>query len=129
MVCLSCGTENRPGRKFCARCAAPLTNVCPTCESPNQAGELFCGECATPLAILPAKPDATAPAHVAELRLVTVLFAWAVGPDVPEARQAAEEAPAVFERVRAKVYLERLHAALELSRRAGATLIAMRSPE
>jgi hypothetical protein len=52
-----------------------------------------------------------------------------VGPDVPEARQAAEEARVVFERVRARVYLERLDAALEPSRRAGATLIAMRSPQ
>ena len=35
-------------------------------------------------------------------------FLWAVGPDVPEARAAAEEARAVFERVRARVYLDRL---------------------
>ncbi len=39
-------------------------------------------------------------------------FAWAVGPEVPKARAAAEEARAVFERVRAKVYLDRLDAVL-----------------
>jgi class 3 adenylate cyclase/tetratricopeptide (TPR) repeat protein len=47
------------------------------------------------------------------LAAVTSLdFAWAMGPNVPEARQAAEEARPVFERVRARVYLERLDAAL-----------------
>jgi len=39
-------------------------------------------------------------------------FLWAVGPEVPEARAAAEEAREVFERVRAKVYLDRLEAVL-----------------
>ena len=37
---------------------------------------------------------------------------WAVGPGVAEARAAAEEARAVFERVRARVHLERLEAAM-----------------
>ena len=37
-------------------------------------------------------------------------FLWTVGPDVPEARAAAEEARAVFERVGARVYLDRLDA-------------------
>lgn len=39
-------------------------------------------------------------------------FAWAVGPQVPEVRQAADEARAVFERLRANVYLERLDAVM-----------------
>ena len=39
-------------------------------------------------------------------------FAWAVGPQFPEARQAADEARAVFERLRANVYLERLDAVM-----------------
>ena len=39
-------------------------------------------------------------------------FVWVVGPEVPEARAAAEEARAVFERVRAKVYLDRLDAVM-----------------
>jgi tetratricopeptide (TPR) repeat protein len=39
-------------------------------------------------------------------------LAFIVGPGVPEARAAAEEARAVFERVRAKVYLDRLDAVL-----------------
>jgi class 3 adenylate cyclase/tetratricopeptide (TPR) repeat protein len=94
MVCLSCGTENRSGRKFCSRCAAPLTIVCPRCESPNEPGELFCGECATPLTILETEPDATATAPVAERRLVSVLFAdlvgftaWSAGRDPEDVRE------------------------------------------
>jgi len=79
MVCHACGTENRPGRKFCARCAAALAIACPGCQSPNEPGELFCGECAAPLAVPPTKPVETLPAHVAERRLVTVLFADLVG--------------------------------------------------
>jgi class 3 adenylate cyclase/tetratricopeptide (TPR) repeat protein len=42
-------------------------------------------------------------------------FAWIIGPNVPEVRRAAEEAREVFERVRARVYLERLDAVLGLS--------------
>ena len=79
MVCYACGTENRPGRKFCARCAAALAIACPSCQSPNEPGELFCGECAAPLEVPPTKPVETLPAHVAERRLVTVLFADLVG--------------------------------------------------
>jgi class 3 adenylate cyclase/tetratricopeptide (TPR) repeat protein len=79
MVCYACGTENRPGRKFCARCAAALAIACPSCQSPNEPGELFCGECAAPLEVPSTKPVETRPAHVAERRLVTVLFADLVG--------------------------------------------------
>ena len=95
MICANCGTENRDGRKFCAACAAPLAVVCPACGTANQPGELYCGECASPLpgAVAPGRPLATgtpgaasdrppaAPvsAHVAERRLVSVLFADLVG--------------------------------------------------
>jgi hypothetical protein len=47
--------------------------------------------------------------------LAALDFVFAVGPDVPEARAAAEEARVVFQRVRAKVYLERLDAVVGLS--------------
>ena len=94
MVCRSCGTENRSGRKFCSRCAAPLAIVCPRCESPNEPGELFCGECATPLTIPETESDATATAPVAERRLVSVLFAdlvgftaWSAGRDPEDVRE------------------------------------------
>jgi class 3 adenylate cyclase/tetratricopeptide (TPR) repeat protein len=91
--CPSCGTENRPDRKFCSNCGSPLAISCPTCGTPNLPGERFCGECGTPLASgaaggPPREPartvgndvpaDASA-APVAERRLVSVLFADLVG--------------------------------------------------
>ena len=88
MVCSNCGMENRPGRKFCGGCAAPLALLCPSCGAPNEADMRFCGECATPLAAgamgplataTRLGPPATSPAPVAERRLVTILFADLVG--------------------------------------------------
>jgi class 3 adenylate cyclase/predicted ATPase len=94
MICASCGTENREGRKFCSECAAPLAVGCPACGAPNEPGDKFCGECATPLGVLLARGagaagDAsslalptgrsTPGAPVAERRLVSVLFADLVG--------------------------------------------------
>jgi len=49
MKCANCGIENREGRKFCAKCAAPLPRLCPRCGALNEPGEDFCGECATAL--------------------------------------------------------------------------------
>jgi class 3 adenylate cyclase/tetratricopeptide (TPR) repeat protein len=88
VICSKCGTENRPGRKFCSECAAPLAAACPSCGAANQPGEKFCGECAAPLVVdaLPTAPTATRSAGVstnaapvAERRLVSVLFADLVG--------------------------------------------------
>jgi len=99
VICSSCGTENRPGRKFCGRCAAPLAILCPACGAPNEPGDGFCGECAAPLPVptkgagavassrppgggpgLAAGPSGGSPSvPVAERRLVSVLFADLVG--------------------------------------------------
>ena len=95
MICSSCGTENKAGRKFCSRCAAPLAVVCATCGASNEPGDLFCGECAQPLgaatgsspAVAPTLGSVAAPAFgsaagtsaVAERRLVSILFADLVG--------------------------------------------------
>jgi hypothetical protein len=49
MQCPRCHTENRPGRRFCAECAAPLAAPCPACGFANEPGEKFCGGCAAPL--------------------------------------------------------------------------------
>jgi len=89
--CTSCGTPNRPGRKFCASCGSPLAAGCPSCGAPYEADERFCGECGTALpqaaggtiaATAPgaasASPAATESA-TAERRLVSVLFADLVG--------------------------------------------------
>ena len=82
MICASCGTENRAGRKFCASCAAPLALACQKCGAANEPGDRFCGECASPLpgvepSTTPIGTTTTTP--VAERRLVSVLFADLVG--------------------------------------------------
>jgi class 3 adenylate cyclase len=88
VTCANCGTENRPGRKFCSECATPLAAACPSCGASNQPGEKFCGECATPLVAgagasgpgtaRPVFPTASE-APVAERRLVSIVFADLVG--------------------------------------------------
>jgi len=64
VTCSNCGTENRPGAKFCADCATPLAVSCPGCGSANPPGVEFCSECATPLvpASRPMPPGTLRPA-------------------------------------------------------------------
>jgi class 3 adenylate cyclase/tetratricopeptide (TPR) repeat protein len=94
MTCPRCQAENREGRRFCAKCAAPLATACPSCGFSNEPGEDFCGGCAAPLAAAShlaearfASPQSYTPKHLAEKILtskstlegerkqVTVLFA------------------------------------------------------
>jgi class 3 adenylate cyclase/predicted ATPase len=77
VTCSNCGTENREGRKFCSRCGTALAVVCPSCGAANEADDRFCGECGSSLETI--VPAATAPAPIAERRLVSVLFADLVG--------------------------------------------------
>jgi len=111
VICPNCGTENRPGAKFCSECATPFGVVCPNCGSSNPATAKFCSECATALqaGAVPAAPvraaaaSAIAPTSaapttgtvaggpVAERRLVTVLFADLVGFTPFAAERDAEE--------------------------------------
>jgi len=98
VICTNCGTENRPGAKFCSECATPFGIVCPNCGTTNAAGSKFCSECATPLqpGVVPAarvaspSPVAAPPTSassgrsaadgpIAERRLVSILFADLVG--------------------------------------------------
>jgi predicted ATPase/class 3 adenylate cyclase len=75
MTCSACGTENRPGRKFCSNCGAPLAVACPACGAANEPDDRFCGDCG---AALEAESRAPAAAE-AERRLVSVLFGDLVG--------------------------------------------------
>src|SRR3954466_11697840 len=80
MICASCGSENRKGRKFCAECGHALAAPCPACGTQNEAGERFCGECGAPLEGAPPEaPPTKREAPSAERRLVSVLFADLVG--------------------------------------------------
>src|SRR5215208_3964376 len=80
MICPSCATENKPGRKFCSSCGAALAHACPSCGAANEPDDAFCGECGAALAAPAAESAAPeAPAPSAERRLVSVLFADLVG--------------------------------------------------
>ena len=50
MACISCGTDNPAGAKFCNGCGSKLAAGCPTCGSQNGPGARFCNECGSPLA-------------------------------------------------------------------------------
>ncbi|HEX5246984.1 MAG TPA: AAA family ATPase [Gaiellaceae bacterium] len=89
MICPSCSTENRPGRKFCSRCGTALALSCPSCGTANEPDDAFCGDCGTPLGAEVAAAPREAPA--AERRLVSVLFADLVGfTPLSESRDAEE---------------------------------------
>ena len=86
ITCSNCQTENPAGAKFCTECATPLARPCPNCGTANAPGAKFCSECATALASagasmgpIAATSAPAAPAHEAERRLVSVLFADLVG--------------------------------------------------
>jgi len=84
MPCPHCGTESPAGAKFCSECATPLGSPCTACGTTNLPSAKFCSECAAPLGGASqgravAAPSPAAPTHVAERRLVTVLFADLVG--------------------------------------------------
>ncbi|HSB37882.1 MAG TPA: adenylate/guanylate cyclase domain-containing protein [Gaiellaceae bacterium] len=74
MTCSACGADNRPGRKFCSSCGAPLAQACPACGGANEPDDRFCGECGAPL-----EAGARPQAAQAERRLVSVLFGDLVG--------------------------------------------------
>ncbi len=76
MTCGGCGTENRPGRRFCTQCGSPLELTCGACGAAVEASDRFCGECGAGLVEGAA---AAAPEPVSERRLVSVLFADIVG--------------------------------------------------
>jgi class 3 adenylate cyclase/tetratricopeptide (TPR) repeat protein len=113
--CSSCGHENPPGAKFCARCGTALTLACPSCGAAHGADDLFCVECgarlnegAAPAVAAPAPPTV---APVAERRLVTVLFADLVGFTSLSEKQDSEEVRELLSR-----YFETCRRIVELYR-------------
>ncbi len=84
MICPTCGTENRPDRRFCSNCGSSLAVTCPNCGASNEPTDRFCGQCGQALAegAASAAPDAgpdVRSAPTSERRLVSVLFADLVG--------------------------------------------------
>src|ERR1700693_974045 len=109
MRCTKCGSDNREGRKFCAKCAAPLAHLCPQCGASNEPGEDFCGECAAALGRPPAASkksndapiriaDSSAPENIdGERKTVTALFADIKGSTELEQDLDPEEARAIID--------------------------------
>jgi len=93
VICSNCGAEALPGDEFCDECGSPIAGGCATCGFVNRAGAKFCKKCGKPLDVAgnphpagtsrPAEPTlARRPPQetvVAEIRLVSVLFADLVG--------------------------------------------------
>jgi len=81
VICTHCQTSNREGRRFCAKCGAPLLATCAACGFLNEPQELFCGGCGISLS---ANSQEAAATHIpgslpptgatADRRPVTVMF-------------------------------------------------------
>jgi class 3 adenylate cyclase/tetratricopeptide (TPR) repeat protein len=81
VLCPTCESRNREGRKFCAACGAALTIRCPNCGFANEPTERFCGGCGRSLVQGTSevdKPRLSADSE-GDRRPVTVLFCDLVG--------------------------------------------------
>ena len=74
VVCVSCGTPNPPGFRFCGECGGPLELRCPSCGAGVPAGFRFCGNCGEALSTGPSD-DAPTSASSGERKIVSVVFA------------------------------------------------------
>ncbi len=93
-MCSNCGTANEAGRKFCGECASPLVASALPAPPPVRAGPSTSGE-----------------APVAELRLVSILFADLVGFTTLAKGRDAEDTRELLSRY----FISRLDAALPRS--------------
>ncbi len=82
-ICGECGSENRPGRRFCRQCGSPLEPACASCGAGNDPADRYCGNCGAALGTdpkaPPLPPEAPLEHEPHERRFVTVLFADLVG--------------------------------------------------
>lgn len=86
MQCPECGSDNKPGRRFCRTCGHRLELVCARCGAANDPTDRFCGSCGGALGEgrpedpdTPAADDEEAGEAPQERRFVSVLFADLVG--------------------------------------------------
>jgi class 3 adenylate cyclase/predicted ATPase len=115
LSCSSCGTQNRPGRRFCAQCGAPLELKCPSCGAPNEHDERFCGDCGAPLTSNGPAPAEATRAGVSERRLVSVLFADLVSFTTLSERRDPEDVRELLDRYfdRCKTLIKRYGGTVE----------------
>lgn len=119
MTCTVCGTENRPGRKFCRECGNALAVTCSNCDSANEPEAKFCGNCGEPLTAEVERPTSPATASAPtpeqpEQRFVSVLFA-----DIVEYTTLSENRDSEDVRDMLTVYFDR---AREIVERFGGTV-------
>ena len=113
LVCQNCGKENREGARFCDNCGHSLAGVVPAAEGAAPAAPV-------PVPAPSSRLAAHTPAHLArrilqergsiqgERRVVTVLFADAVGSTAYGERVDAEKVYAVVQRAVARM-MEAVH--------------------
>ena len=89
MQCLKCQNENREGRRFCAKCGAPLAVSCSECGFSNEPDEEFCGGCGRAIATADHAREQKVPE--AERRQLTVMFCDLVGSTALAERLDPEE--------------------------------------
>jgi class 3 adenylate cyclase/tetratricopeptide (TPR) repeat protein len=115
VLCVTCGTTNEPGAKFCENCGTRMGLVCAGCGSALRENARFCAACGTPVAQAtgPAQPASARPPNgtpprptpagpasepTTERRLVTVLFADLVGFTPFSEERDAEEVREILSR-------------------------------
>src|SRR5438093_7295974 len=69
-MCLTCGSDNAAGARFCATCGSPLAAPCSVCGSAIPDGARFCPACGSPV---------ESAAGGEERKVVTILFADVTG--------------------------------------------------
>ncbi|MEO6060015.1 MAG: adenylate/guanylate cyclase domain-containing protein [Candidatus Limnocylindria bacterium] len=86
VACSNCGTLNDPAARFCNNCGHAMSATCGVCGTVNPATAKFCFHCGSPFLTDASGPHPPPVAGaqpgtqpIAELRLVSVLFADLVG--------------------------------------------------
>lgn len=68
MKCVQCGSELKPGAKFCTSCGAKQpeqgADHCPSCGAALQPGAKFCKNCGSPVQSAPQQAPTLSLIHI-----------------------------------------------------------------